>query len=231
MSRRDTQIDQVTPELVLRAYAIGIFPMAERADDTAIHWIEPRFRGIIPLDGLKISKSLAKTVRSDRFLIRVDHDFEAVIAACADRPGDTWINRRIRALYRALFDMGHVHTVEVYEGDALVGGLYGVSIGSAFFGESMFHRITDASKVALVHLVARLIAGGYRLLDTQFITPHLQSLGGIEIPRDHYQKLLIDAVLDHADYHAIDQTGAVSGKESLSIIEDYRASREDKARA
>lgn len=224
MSRRDTQIDQVTPELVLRAYAIGIFPMAERADDTAIHWIEPRFRGIIPLDGLKISKSLAKTVRSDRFFIRVDHDFEAVIAACADRPGDTWINHRIRALYRALFDMGHVHTVEVYEGDALVGGLYGVSIGSAFFGESMFHRVTDASKVALVHLVARLIVGGYRLLDTQFITPHLQSLGGIEIPRDHYQKLLIDAVLDHADYHAMDQTGAMRGKEALALIANYRAS-------
>ncbi|MBA4270450.1 MAG: leucyl/phenylalanyl-tRNA--protein transferase, partial [Methylobacterium sp.] len=149
----------ITPEIMLRAYAAGIFPMAETADDPNLFWVEPDLRGVIPLEGFHLSSRLARTVRSERFEIRVDSDFDAVIAACAeprpDRP-DTWINRRIRDIFGALFRIGHVHTVECWREGRLVGGLYGLALGGAFFGESMFHRETDASKVALVHLVARL---------------------------------------------------------------------------
>ena len=187
----------LTPEILLRAYSIGLFPMAESADDPHLFWVDPPLRGVFPLDGLIVSKSLAGTVRSDRFDIRIDHDFDAVIDACAqpmpDRP-DTWINATIRDLYRRLFLRGFVHTVEVYSGDALAGGLYGVSLGGAFFGESMFHRQTDASKVALVHLAARLRLAGYVLLDTQFVTPHLATLGAIEIPRAVYRGRLAAAL-------------------------------------
>ena len=155
---------EITPQILLRAYAIGMFPMAESADDPTLFWVDPQIRGIFPLDGLMVSKRLARAVRSDRYEVRIDRDFDGVISGCAasatDRP-DTWINVRIRRLYRDLFDLGHVHTVECYAQGALVGGLYGVSIGAAFFGESMFHRAPDASKVALVHLVARAEGGRF----------------------------------------------------------------------
>ena len=179
----------ITPELLLHAYTIGLFPMAESADDPDLHWIEPKMRCVIPLDGLKVSRSLAKTVRKRVFDVRFDTAFDAVLDACAaPAPGreNTWINRTIRELYGALHRGGHAHSVECWRDGALVGGLYGVSIGAAFFGESMFHRATDASKVALVHLVERLNAGGYLLLDAQFRTSHLESLGAIEIPRRDY---------------------------------------------
>jgi leucyl/phenylalanyl-tRNA--protein transferase len=198
---RDTP--QITPEILLRAYSIGLFPMAESADDPSLFWVEPVERGVFPLDGLHVSKSLAKTVRNDRYEIRLDHDFDAVISGCASPAPDrdnTWINRRIRELYGALFVQGHVHTVEAYEADALVGGLYGVKIGAAFFGESMFHRARDASKVALVHLVARLRAGGFRLLDTQFVTPHLASLGATVLSRTKYRQMLDVAIRHEADF-------------------------------
>ncbi len=203
MSRRDNDSHHITPDVILRAYAIGIFPMAESADDPSLHWVEPRFRGIIPLDGLKISKSLARSIRSNRFDIRVDHNFSATIGGCASRPGETWINDRITSLFGELFERGNVHTIEIYAGEALVGGIYGLSIGAAFFGESMFHRVTDASKIALMHLSARLIAGGYKLFDTQFLTPHLASLGGIEITRDAYQEQLVNAVMGRADFSTL----------------------------
>lgn len=188
--------DEITPELVLRAYSIGLFPMAESASDQTLHWVDPKRRGVFPLDGLIVSRSLAKAVRSDRFEVTADQDFDAVIEGCAIRGdgGETWINPTIRRLYRDLFDTGAVHTIEARKGGQLVGGLYGVSIGGAFFGESMFHRATDASKVALVHLVARLRLGGYALLDAQFITDHLASLGAVEITRAAYQARLRGAL-------------------------------------
>ena len=218
MSRRDNDSHTITPDVILRAYAIGIFPMAENADDPSLHWVEPRFRGIIPLDGLKVSKSLAKTIRSNRFDIRVDHDFAATLTGCATRPGDTWINARIKALFGTLFERGMVHTVEVYANDELVGGIYGLSIGAAFFGESMFHRVTDASKIALMHLSARLFVGGYHLFDTQFLTPHLASLGGIEITRNAYQERLVNTVMGQADFARLPIDGHHDGREILHII-------------
>ncbi|HUO55077.1 MAG TPA: leucyl/phenylalanyl-tRNA--protein transferase [Rhodoblastus sp.] len=198
--------EPITPQILLRAYAAGLFPMAEDADDEYLHWFDPRERGIFPLDGLIVSKSLAKTIRSRRFDIRVDHDFGAVLAACAEsRPGreKTWINKRIAALFREMFEMGFVHSVEAWRDGALVGGLYGLALGGAFFGESMFHRATDASKVCLTYLVARLRFGGFVLLDAQFITPHLESLGAIEISRADYRRRL-DAALDlRGDFRAL----------------------------
>ena len=166
MTSRDSASSEITPEVLLRAYACGIFPMAESADDPTLFWVEPEMRGVIPLDGFRVSSRLARTVRSDAFTVTVDTAFKAVIAGCAaPQPGrdDTWINKRIRDLYVGLHELGHGHSVEVWQDDDLVGGLYGVSLGRAFFGESMFHRARDASKVALVHLVARLIAGGFVL--------------------------------------------------------------------
>ena len=205
----------ITPEILLKAYAAGIFPMAEDADDPSLFWVEPQERGVIPLDALHVPKRLARTVRSDAFTVRVDHDFDAVIAGCAEPGFDrarTWINARIRRLYGELFDLGQCHTVEVYDADgALVGGLYGVRLGAAFFGESMFHRARDASKVALVHLGARLHAGGFRLLDTQFLTEHLASLGAVEIPRAAYRAQLASALSVAADFAALDRLdGALS---------------------
>ena len=170
MASRDSASSDITPEVLLRAYACGIFPMAESADDPSLFWVEPEMRGIIPLDGFRIATRLARTVRSDLFTVRVNTAFKAVMAGCAtpqEGREDTWINKRIRDLYAGLHALGHCHSVEAWQGDELVGGLYGVSLGRAFFGESMFHRARDASKVALVHLVARLIAGGFELLDTQ----------------------------------------------------------------
>lgn len=193
----------VTPEILLRAYAAGVFPMAESADDPGLHWIEPKQRGVIPLDGFHIPTKLARLVRQHDYDIVVDHDFDAVIAACAAPRGadrETWINTPIRRLYRALFDNGFCHTIEVRRGGELLGGLYGVSIGAAFFGESMFHRERDCSKLALVHLVARMKAGGYRLLDTQFVTAHLRQFGAIEIPRHRYRQMLEQAIRLPGDF-------------------------------
>jgi len=203
MANRDGAQLDITPEVLLKAYACGIFPMAESADDPALYWIEPEQRGIIPLDGFHVPSRLARTVRSERFTVVSNRDFDGVIEGCAEAaPGRarTWINGRIRKLYRKLYDRGHCHTVEVYDGDDLVGGLYGVSLARTFFGESMFHRARDASKVALVHLIARLRAGGFQLLDTQFITDHLKTFGAAEVPRRQYHKLLAEALHGEADF-------------------------------
>lgn len=214
----------ITPEILLRAYAAGLFPMAESAEDDGLFWVEPRERGIIPLDEFHITSRLARTVGSDRFEIRIDTDFEAVIAGCAaltEGREDTWINRRIRELYGELFDRGICHTVEAWRDDRLVGGLYGLELGGAFFGESMFHRDRDASKVALVHLVARLRAGGYQLLDTQFVTPHLASFGAIAIPRRDYTKLLADAMDVTAEWWRWPRETRLSGAEVLAALADF----------
>lgn len=195
--------EPITPQIVLRAYAAGLFPMAEDAEDDNLSWYDPRERGIFPLDGLIVSKSLAKTIRAQKFEIRIDSDFDHVIAACAESRPDrekTWINRGIVLLFRELFDMGFAHTVEAWRDGELVGGLYGLALAGAFFGESMFHRATDASKVCLVHLVARMRRGGFSLLDTQFITPHLASLGAIEIPRAVYHRRLDKALRLRGDF-------------------------------
>lgn len=197
----------LTPDLIVRAYQAGIFPMAEDADSPDLFWVSPEMRGILPLDGFKISKSLRKTLRNHPYSVRVDTDFEAIIEGCATAGADrdsTWINATIRTLYGDLFARGLVHTVEVWDGRELVGGLYGVSLNGVFFGESMFHRRTDASKIALAHLVERLNAGGYSLLDTQFVTDHLASLGGVEIPRAEYEARLASALARSADFYAWD---------------------------
>lgn len=211
----------ITPEILLKAYAAGIFPMAEDADDPSLFWVEPRERGIIPLDGFHLPKRLARTIRSDEFEVRVDQDFDAVIAGCAAPAADrekTWINRRIRDLYGQLFDAGFCHTVEVYRDNRLVGGLYGVRLKGAFFGESMFHTERDASKVALVYLVARLKRGGFTLLDTQFVTSHLAQFGAVEVPRRTYKQML-RAAMDHEGYWYVWPKGrSVSGEEILAAI-------------
>lgn len=197
---------ELTPELIIRAYQAGIFPMAETAESDDLFWVSPQRRGIIPLDGFHVSRSLRKLLRSHAWQIRTDTDFPAAIEGCSTAGTDrdsTWINPAIRRLYGQLFARGVCHTVEVWDGDSMVGGLYGLSIGGAFFGESMFHRVTGASKVALAHLVDRLKAGGYRLLDTQFMTDHLRSLGGIEIPREDYELRLAEALRHKGDYGAL----------------------------
>ncbi len=194
----------ISPEVLLKAYAIGVFPMADSADDPGLFWVEPEFRGVLKLGAFHLPTRLARTVRQEKFEIRIDTDFEAVISACAEpRPGrrKTWINARIRRLYGQLFELGHCHTIEAWREGKLVGGLYGLALGGAFFGESMFSRDRDASKVALVHLVARLKAGGFQLLDTQFITEHLRQFGAVEIGRNEYQTLLDKALAIEADFH------------------------------
>jgi leucyl/phenylalanyl-tRNA---protein transferase len=195
--RRGRYYPAITPDVLLRAYSIGLFPMAESADDPEIFWVEPELRGILPLDAFHVSRSLQKAMKRSTLTIRVDTAFEAVMAGCAaeapDRPS-TWINATIRTLYTELHRMGHAHSVEAFEGDELVGGLYGVSLGSAFFGESMFSRRTNASKICLVHLVERLKAKGFRLLDTQFTTEHLKTFGAIDVPKADYLKLLAGAM-------------------------------------
>lgn len=195
--RRGRYYPAITPDVLLRAYSIGLFPMAEAADDPEIFWVEPEMRGIIPLDDFHVSKSLAKTIRKAPFDIRYDTAFDDVIGMCAQTAPDrtsTWINATIRQLYGELHRMGHAHSVEAWEDGVLVGGLYGVSLGAAFFGESMFSRRTDASKICLVHLVERLNRSGFKLLDTQFTTDHLKTFGAIDIPKDEYLVLLRDAV-------------------------------------
>lgn len=197
MGRKRSRNPSLTPELLLRAYSIGLFPMAESADDPEIFWVEPEVRGIIPLNDFHISKSLAKAIRQKPFEIRFDTAFEQVLDKCAeptpDRPS-TWINQTIRDLYTTLFHMGHAHSVEAYEGGELVGGLYGVSLGAAFFGESMFSRRSNASKISLVYLVERLKTQGFVLLDTQFTTDHLKTFGAIDMPKDVYETVLQSAM-------------------------------------
>jgi leucyl/phenylalanyl-tRNA--protein transferase len=201
---------RLTPALLLNAYRAGVFPMAESADDPGLFWVDPERRGILPLDALHVPRRLARVVRQDRFEIRVDNDFAATLLACAEatekRP-NTWINGQIVRLYNALHEIDAAHSVECWQDGALVGGLYGVSIGGAFFGESMFSRVADASKVALVHLVALMREGGFRLLDMQFVTPHLAQFGAIEVPRAQYRRLLDDAL----SYRCVFPRGLIGG--------------------
>ncbi|MGJ5179628.1 leucyl/phenylalanyl-tRNA--protein transferase [Bradyrhizobium oligotrophicum] len=222
MNSRDSAASEITPEVLLRAYACGIFPMAESADDPTLFWVEPELRGVIPLEGFRVASRLARTVRSEAFTVTVNQAFKAVMDGCAaPQPGreDTWINRRIRELYSGLYAIGHCHSVECWQDGELVGGLYGVSLGRAFFGESMFHRTRDASKVALVHLVARLIAGGFELLDTQYVTEHLKTFGAVEIPRRRYTALLEKALTGPAaNFVRLPVERPISGDEALAII-------------
>ena len=221
MSRRELRT--ITPHHVLSAYSLGLFPMAESAGDKELFWVDPDQRAIFPLDAFVVSRSLAKTVRSDRYDVTIDRDFDAVIASCAMPAPDrekTWINSEINRLYRELFDMGFVHTVECRRNGRLVGGLYGVAMGAAFFGESMFHFERDASEVALTHLVARLRAGGFSLLDTQFMTPHLASLGAIEITRAAYHESLQRALTTRANFYVWSPKQMIGGRQALEALRD-----------
>lgn len=197
----DDPVDEITPDVLLRAYAAGIFPMAETRDDPTIHWIDPRRRGILPLDGFHVSRSLARRLRQGGLAVTTDQAFAEVVTACADR-GETWISRRIQRLYLDLHHAGRAHSVEVWQDGQLAGGVYGVTLGAAFFGESMFSRVTDGSKLALAHAVRLLRAGGFRLFDTQFLTPHLASLGAVEVPRATYHRLLAEALAAAAHFPA-----------------------------
>ena len=204
---------EVTPELVLRAYRAGLFPMAETRRGNRLYWLDPEQRGVLPLDRFHVPRRLLRTVRSGLYSVTSDRCFPAVISACASSaPGreDTWINPDIERLFGALHELGHAHSVECRQDGVLVGGLYGVSLGGVFFGESMFSRARDASKVALVHLVARLRVGGYRLLDTQFTTSHLAQFGTEEVPRDDYKRLLAAAVDSPARWDVSD--GAIDSE-------------------
>ena len=200
--------------MLLRAYALGIFPMAERRGDDEIYWVDPERRGVLPLDGFHLPRRLARTVRQAHFEIRCDTSFDEVVDACAEpdfgRP-ETWINSPIQRLSAQLYALGYAHSVECWQDGALMGGLYGISLGGAFFGESMFSRTRDASKVALVHLVLRLRLGGYRLLDTQFITSHLAQFGTIEISRADYRRRLADAIAVKAQFYGDVAPEALAG--------------------
>lgn len=210
---------ELTPEVLLRAYAHGYFPMAESRDDPELFWLDPEMRGILPLDQFHIPRRLARTLRADPFEIRCNSAFEQVIHACAaPRPGheDSWINPQIISLYCTLHEQGHAHSLECWQNGQLAGGLYGVQIGAAFFGESMFSRVRDASKIALAYLVARLIAGDFQLLDTQFITAHLAHFGAIEIPREHYRRLLRGAINSSADFYSMPESAC--GRDVLQSI-------------
>jgi leucyl/phenylalanyl-tRNA---protein transferase len=212
--------DRLTPDLLVRAYASGVFPMAERADSAEIFWVQPKRRGILPLEALHVSHSLARAVRRQPFEMRVDSDFAGVVRACAqtgDQRRETWINDTIFEGYLSLFEAGFAHSIECWRDGALVGGLYGVSLKGAFFGESMFSRASDASKIALVHLVARLRLGGFTLLDTQFTTPHLESLGAVDITRAAYEKRLRAALTIEADFAALDRLGVWGGAGVLAL--------------
>lgn len=191
----------ITPDLLLQAYATGIFPMAESRDDPDVFWVDPRRRGVLPLDGFHLSRSLARAMRRSTWTLRIDTDFEAVVDGCADR-ADTWINPEIRRLYSALHASGHAHSVEMWDGAALVGGVYGVDLGAAFFGESMFSRLSNASKIALACTVDHLQRAGFVLFDTQFLTDHLASLGAVEITRARYHQMLEAALTKPADFNA-----------------------------
>lgn len=225
MTRPTPRSSDLDPDLVLRAYAMGVFPMAEHRDEASVFWVEPRQRAIMPLDGFHLSRSLRKTIAGERFRITADAAFEQVIALCAesapDRP-DTWINPAIEKVFAELHRRGFAHSIETWDGDRLVGGLYGLALGRAFFGESMFSRTRDASKVAIAALVARLRIGGFELLDCQFMTDHLASLGAVEVPRETYLSMLSDALGEgaaglatgvagvSADFGALDALGRPS---------------------
>ena len=219
MASRDDSLFEITPQVLLKAYSCGIFPMAESADDPALYWIEPQQRGVLPLDTFTIPRRLLRTVRTTALTVTIDTDYEGVIAGCAaPRPGrtSTWINTRIRNLYRELFALGSCHTVEVRKDGALVGGLYGVALKGAFFGESMFSTERDASKIALVHLIARLVHGGFKLLDTQFVTDHLRQFGTIELDRTAFQDELDRALSFEARFDAL--PGNMSGEDIAKLI-------------
>lgn len=206
MAARDNPLLEITPQVLLRAYACGIFPMAEAADDPQLYWIEPQERGVLPLDAIAVPKRLARTIRRAPYEIRVDTDFYGVIEGCAaSRPGrrSTWINDQIRQLYADLFAQGHCHTVEAWQDGRMVGGLYGVALGGAFFGESMFSYATDASKISLIYLCARLIRGNFSLLDTQFVTEHLRQFGAIEVDKSQFHGLLDSAIEKVAEYRRL----------------------------
>jgi leucyl/phenylalanyl-tRNA--protein transferase len=214
---------EITPQVLLKAYACGLFPMAESADDPGLFWLEPERRGVLPLDDFHLPRRLRRTIRNDVFEIRVSTDFQGIIDGCSvPRPGrqKTWINREIRRLYGELFEMGYCHTVEAWQDDALVGGLYGVSLNGAFFGESMFAFRTDASKVCLAHLVARLMVGGYALLDTQFVTDHLSTFGTTEVCQADYNTLLTDALKLEGDYFAL--APDANGQEVLTVLDTWK---------
>lgn len=194
---------RITPQVLLKAYSVGLFPMAEDATDPTLYWVEPEMRGIIPLDQFHVPRSLAKTIRQGRYHVTFNAAFRSVIAACAEPAPDrqnTWINNTILALYTELHMLGHAHSVEAWDDDQLVGGLYGVTLGRAFFGESMFSRKPDASKVSLVHLVERLRARGFVLLDTQFTTEHLRRFGAVDVARSDYETMLTEALIGHARF-------------------------------
>ena len=193
---------ELTPELVLRAYGAGVFPMADHAGASDVYWVDPRKRGILPLSGFHLSRSLRKRLLRNDYRVRVDTAFETVLDACADRE-ETWINPTIRQLFIDLNRMGHAHAIEVWRGNDLIGGLYGLRLGAAFFGESMFSRERDGSKIALAWLVARLRAGDFTLLDTQFTTPHLESLGARAVPRAHYHELLDRALARRGNFYSL----------------------------
>ena len=219
MARNNDAVLEITPQVLLKAYACGIFPMAESADDPGLYWIEPERRGILPLERFHVPRRLARTVRADLYEVRVDTDFAGVMEGCAaPMPGrrKTWINERIRKLYGDLHAIGHGHSVEAWQDGRLVGGLYGVRLGRAFFGESMFSFARDASKVALVHLVARLVAGGFTLLDAQFVTDHLSQFGATEVSRRAYQARLDEALTGAGRFDALPT--AATGAEALSVL-------------
>lgn len=212
----------LTPELLLHAYAAGVFPMAESSEATELLWFDPQMRGVLPLDRFHVPRRLRRTVRQGTYEVTVDTAFREVMLACGESTPDrphTWINGEILESYCDLHRLGHAHSVECRLDGNLVGGLYGVSLGAAFFGESMFSRATDASKVALVHLVARLVTGGYKLLDTQFVTTHLSQFGATEIPRARYKALLSDAVTTRAEFHCASEEAALVGSFLQSITQ------------
>ncbi len=194
----DPQVE-ITPARLMAAYRAGLFPMAENRNAAELFWLDPLQRGIFPLERFHISRSLARRIRKGGFAVTIDRAFDAVLQGCAERP-ETWINARIAALFRALHAMGHAHSIEVWEDGALIGGVYGLAIGGAFFGESMFSARRDGSKIALAYLMHRLRAGGFTLFDTQFLTPHLASLGAIEVPRSRYRHLLRNALARDAAF-------------------------------
>jgi len=238
MTQRLTQPYELDPDLVLRAYAMGVFPMADHRNANSVYWVEPKLRGVLPLDHFHLSRSLRKTIASDRFRVTADRDFKGIVALCAetaDNRPDTWINGPIERVFATLHRRGFAHSIEVWDGERLAGGLYGLALGRAFFGESMVTRVRDASKVALAWLVARLKAGGFTLLDCQFQTEHLASLGTIEVARDDYIALLGAALGDSiaglslgspsvsGDFFALDaptspDTVTVSGPLSAKVI-------------
>lgn len=223
MASRDHPPLEITPQVLLKAYACGIFPMAEAADDPQLYWIEPQVRGVLPLDAVYVPRRLARTIRQGRHEVRIDSDFEGVIEGCAaSRPDrrSTWINSQIRGLYRDLFRLGHCHTVEVWKQGRLVGGLYGVALGGAFFGESMFSYERDASKIALVYLCARLLRGGFVLLDTQFVTEHLRQFGTVEVDKNAFQTMLDEALEVSAAFSRLERN--VTPEQVLAILDDPR---------